>query len=381
MRNARLPPDSAPFQGSLQEVDLNITNRCNLTCEYCSVSVTPVSDRTPELSLQKIEQLFAEFEELGVTLVRIVGGEPFIRRDIKEILRMAGHRSFRTVLLTNGTAVKHEHVDLISELPSIQSIDFSLDGVDAERHAHSRGCQSAFTRVVDMADYCTKRGVGHSMMTVVTAEAMAHMCELVEFAAQHGMQAIVFIMLGYAGEAVRSPHAFPPYRAWSTAIVALTHFLRNNRHMPSTRILFPHEDPVPLELFRPLEAAGLLDALQEIWGIRWRLHNGPVGEGKSWCLAGKNTVAILPNGDVFGCELMRHIPELLAGNVWESSLREVFEKSPILKRLRSGPVVHGRASFSGDSQTFSCGQCRAGDHNLRKLPVRADGQLVSEEDK
>src|SRR5262245_15506476 len=106
MSNASLPSD----RSSLQEADLNITDRCNLTCEYCSVSVKPVSDKTPELSLQKIEQLFNEFEELGVSLVRLVGGEPFVRKDIKQILQMAGHRRFRTVLLTNGTAVRHEHV-------------------------------------------------------------------------------------------------------------------------------------------------------------------------------------------------------------------------------------------------------------------------------
>ncbi|HEX5717764.1 MAG TPA: radical SAM protein [Thermoanaerobaculia bacterium] len=360
---------------ALREVDLNVTDRCNLTCEYCSVLVTPVTDRTPELSLERIERLFEEFDELGVQLVRIVGGEPFVRKDIGPILRSAGHRRFRTSVLTNGTALRREHVDLIGSLPSAPSIAFSLDGVTAERHARSRGCPSAFDRTVRMADYCTVRGVEHAMMTVVTAEAVGHLRALVEFAAQHGMQRIRFILLGFTGKAVRSPRAFPTYRAWSEAIVALTRFLRDHGDLPRTSVLFPHEDPVPLELYQPLEQAGLLEELWGVWGIPWRLHGGPLGAGRSWCLAGKHNLTILPNGDAFGCDLMRNIPELKAGNILDCTVREVFEGSAVLDRLRNAPLVHGCASFEDGSQTFSCGQCRAGTHALRASSAPSDGRL------
>ena len=86
----------------LTEVDLNVTDRCNQACTYCSVPVTLVTDQSPELTLGQLAQLFDEFEELGVKLVRVVGGEPFVRKDIEAILELAGHRSFQTIVLTNG---------------------------------------------------------------------------------------------------------------------------------------------------------------------------------------------------------------------------------------------------------------------------------------
>src|SRR4051812_33025464 len=97
----------------LREVDLNVTKRCNLSCTFCSVDVKRVSDRSAELSLKAIENLFHEFEQLGVSHVRIVGGEPFVRRDIHEILSLAGQFRFRSAVLTNGTLIKPQHIDLM----------------------------------------------------------------------------------------------------------------------------------------------------------------------------------------------------------------------------------------------------------------------------
>jgi len=360
----------------LTEIDLNITDRCNLTCTYCSVPVTAVNHRSQELTLDQLARLFDEFEELGVKLVRLAGGEPFVRRDIAEILQLAGHRSFYTIVLTNGLPIRRSHVELALRLPSIDSLAFSVDGAVADNHWGSRGCSGSFDRIVRSIEICTDLGLKHSMMTVVTGKVVRKLRELVEFAASHKMFELRLIMPGYTGAARSRPDAFPIWKDWQEAIVDLTRFLAVTNDLPKVHVLLPHEDPVPVELYQPLLAAGLRDELERVWNIPWGLHGGPLSAGQSHCRAGRSNLTILPNGDAYGCDLMRNLPDMKCGNVITEGVGPVFEESEVLKALRSVPTVRGCASFEENSQTFSCGQCRAGNRELRQTGPHADGRLL-----
>lgn len=352
------------MKARLTEVDLNVTDRCNLTCTYCSVPVTKVNDPSPELTLDQLSRLFDEFEELGVKLVRLAGGEPFVRRDIQDILELVGYRSFKTIVLTNGLPVQRRHVEQAVSLPSIDSFAFSVDGASAENHWSSRGCYGSFDRIVRSIEICTHLGLKHSMMTVVTANVIGRLRELVEFARSHSMYELRFILPAYTGAACKRPDAFPIWKDWKKAIVDLTRFLANGVDLPKVHVLLPHEDPVPIELYRPLFEAGLRDELERVWNIPWSLHGGPLGEGNSHCRAGEANLTILPNGDAYGCDLMRNLPDMKCGNVINEGVASVFEKSDVLTWLRNAPTVRGCASFEDDSRTFSCGQCRAGSRAL-----------------
>ncbi|MGO7482956.1 radical SAM/SPASM domain-containing protein [Rhizobium ruizarguesonis] len=359
----------------LIEVDLNVTDRCNLTCTYCSVPVTSVRDSSPELTLHQLARLFDEFEELGVKLLRLAGGEPFVRRDIEAILELAGHRSFKTIVLTNGLPVQLRHVELASRLPSVDSFAFSVDGASAGEHWRSRGCSGSFDRIVRAIQHCIDVGLKHSMMTVVTGNVVNNLKQLVELAASYEMYELRFILPGYTGSARNRPDAFPVWSDWKKAIVDLTRFLADAKDLPKVHVLFPHEDPVPLELYQPLFDAGLVDELERVWNIPWALHGRPPSPGQSHCRAGKSNLTILPNGDAYGCDLMRNIPDLKCGNVITEGVGRVFDESKVLKILRNVTTVNGCANFDETSQTFACGQCRAGSRELSDAGLHAGGVL------
>lgn len=359
----------------LREIDLNITDRCNLTCTYCSVPVTKVNDPSPEVTLEQLSRLFDEFEELGVKLVRLAGGEPFVRRDIEDILQLAGHRSFTTIVLTNGIPVQRRHIELAYSLPSIDSLAFSVDGVNAGDHWGSRGCSGSFDRIVRSIETCTHVGLKHSMMTVVTSNVVGKLRELVGFAASHSMHELRLILPGYTGAACNRQDAFPTWSEWRKAIVDLTRFIADRANLPKVHVLLPHEDPVPMELYQPLVDAGLHDELERVWDIPCGLHGGPLNAGQSHCRAGESNLTILPNGDAYGCDLMRNLPDMKCGNVITEGVTSVFEKSDVLTWLRNVPLVRGCASFEDDSQTFACGQCRAGSRALLETPLLAGVRL------
>ena len=352
-------------QLGLFDVDLNVTARCNLRCDFCSVPVKPVTERCDELSLDEIRDVLAQLDRLGTQVVRVVGGEPFVRRDIEGILQALGGHGFFSSVLTNATVLKARHLDVVRDC-GVDAVSFSVDGHTAELHDASRGMPRAFERLTAMVEKCNSLGIRHRMMTAVTSATLPHLRALCQFAAQQGFESLSFILLGMGGAANSAPTRFPTYVEWSAAIVDLTRYLATVP-LPalSVSLLFPHEDPTPVELQEPLARAGLLRQMQSVWRIapdssaRW---------GRSMCLAGRRSIAIMPNGDVFGCDLMRELPDMCAGNVRRQSIESIFKRSPVLLALRDSPEVHGCGAPSAKDWSFSCGQCRAG---LRHMQAEA----------
>lgn len=357
---------------TLREVDLNLTARCNLDCKFCSVQVQPVTHRGTELDIRTLERLFVEFDQLGVRVIRLVGGEPFVRRDIGEIIALAGQFRFSTTILTNGTVMKRQHV-LLAKASRVSHIAFSVDGPNAPLHDESRGKPKSFDRVVALMKECREASLPHRMMTAVTVDVIQRLKELVLFADRQGCEVLNFILLGLNGRALGARHLFPTYGVWAKAVVDLTEFLHSNEHSVAVSMLFPHENRVPLELYKPLKDAGILRLLKDVWNIPYAGFNPANSKSTSICKAGHDSVAILPNGDVYGCDLMQAIPEFRAGNVLDNSLSEIFSGAPVFSRLRAASRFPSAASFTEDSWTFSCGQCRAGARNLGALPCNRTG--------
>ncbi len=68
-----------------RSVELEITAKCNLRCKYCS-HFSSEGDVTNELSTEEWLTFFEECRKLGVMDILLSGGEPFLRKDIREII-------------------------------------------------------------------------------------------------------------------------------------------------------------------------------------------------------------------------------------------------------------------------------------------------------
>ena len=67
---------------------LQVTNRCNMKCSFCTFPQNAVAPSL-ELTLQDFERIAGELSQLGTFLVSIEGGEPFARTDLIEIKQKA----------------------------------------------------------------------------------------------------------------------------------------------------------------------------------------------------------------------------------------------------------------------------------------------------
>src|SRR5690242_19948388 len=97
----------------LVNLRLSVTDRCNLRCQYCM----PLEDytwlpREESLTFEDITSLVGVFTDLGVTRVRLTGGEPLLRRDLPILVKMlaTNSRLKDLALTTNGTLLASQAV-------------------------------------------------------------------------------------------------------------------------------------------------------------------------------------------------------------------------------------------------------------------------------
>jgi len=114
-------------------VSLNVTLRCNLKCTMCTTCYD-----APELSLPEIKGIIDQTADWGVEVFNPLGGEPFMRGDIEEILSYAVQRGFYVTVTTNGTLITEKRAKAIAAIPPDRlHFNISLDG-DAESNDEIR---------------------------------------------------------------------------------------------------------------------------------------------------------------------------------------------------------------------------------------------------
>lgn len=111
---------------------------CNLSCSYCVAKSTP---RTPDLAISKeiVERIVDEATELGFQEIFFTGGEPFIHKDIFNMLAYASKR-IKTTVLTNAMLFQGQRLEQFLAIgPNNLTVQVSLDGGRPEHHDAYRG--------------------------------------------------------------------------------------------------------------------------------------------------------------------------------------------------------------------------------------------------
>ena len=111
---------------------LMLTKRCNLRCEFCDIH-----DSTEEMKTEDAIKVIENVKRLGVRLLVITGGEPFLHRDLFKIVRYAKDIGLDVCITTNGSLI----LDRLDEIdPSgLDTLSVSLDGIGSVHDEMRRG--------------------------------------------------------------------------------------------------------------------------------------------------------------------------------------------------------------------------------------------------
>jgi cyclic pyranopterin phosphate synthase len=119
------------FGRTFPYIRLSITDVCNFKCGYCLPNGYQIdkSDNRKFLNLEEIKRLAKVFSKLGVSKIRLTGGEPTVRKDFFEIIKIlkndAGIK--RVVITTNGYHLNEKAKMLVDS--GINGINISIDSL------------------------------------------------------------------------------------------------------------------------------------------------------------------------------------------------------------------------------------------------------------
>jgi cyclic pyranopterin phosphate synthase len=138
----------------MHDLRISVTDRCNFRCTYCMPAEVFGRDyaflpRRQILTFEEVARLARLFVALGVEKLRITGGEPTVRRDLPDLVRMlAAIDGVRDLTLTtNGSALRLLAAPLAEA--GLRRITVSLDSLDDEVFRRMNGVNFPVDRVLD----------------------------------------------------------------------------------------------------------------------------------------------------------------------------------------------------------------------------------------
>ena len=112
---------------------ISITEKCNLRCTYCmpaeGIALTPRPHLMTEDEIVAIAQTFVD---LGVTKIRLTGGEPLVRKEAHGIIERLGQLGVQLTLTTNGLLV-HDFISTFKKA-GIKALNVSIDSLQKEKY-------------------------------------------------------------------------------------------------------------------------------------------------------------------------------------------------------------------------------------------------------
>ncbi|MEP0354998.1 GTP 3',8-cyclase MoaA [Paraglaciecola sp.] len=118
---------------------LSITDVCNFSCDYCLPDGYQCDNDRDFLKVPEIKTLVSGFAKLGTSKVRITGGEPALRKDLCDILKVCASTSGidHVAMTTNGFKLESDIQDWVDS--GLNSLNVSIDSLDPRMFASITG--------------------------------------------------------------------------------------------------------------------------------------------------------------------------------------------------------------------------------------------------
>ncbi|RCX23852.1 cyclic pyranopterin monophosphate synthase subunit MoaA [Fontibacillus phaseoli] len=151
------------LQRPLRDLRISVTDRCNFRCIYCMPKEIFGDDyaflpKNELLSYEEISRLVELFVSLGVKKIRLTGGEPLLRSDLKELVKkIASIDGVEDLALTTNGLLLHRYASELYEA-GLRRLNISLDALDPELFGTMNGRGIHPSRILENIDEANRIG-------------------------------------------------------------------------------------------------------------------------------------------------------------------------------------------------------------------------------
>lgn len=323
------------IQYPLSSIYLYLADRCNLKCRHCWIvpihnSGIQVSDA--EVDITYIKRAIINAKEIGLCHVKLTGGEPFLRRDILEIIEYLNEHNITVDIETNGTLLNKDIVQFL-KVNRVNQVSVSLDSTEVLKHEAFRGVTGCYQDTVKGIELLRESDINTQVIMTLYKENVSEIEKLAELSMRAGVGS-----------------------------------LKINPVMPTGRgkLFFEYNENIEIDELIKLDRWIEEDLLSKYsidiyFDIPIALKSlNSIKNSKLYECNILNILGVLSNGAISLCGIGQTQTELTMGNIAKNDIRKVWANNPILRKLRqevpfSLGGICGRCIFK-----FRCrGACRA----------------------
>ncbi len=326
------PFDRVPYPGrlaygepqGLSEFWVHTNNSCNLMCRHCLVSSGP--DGIPGPPSEILRRAMREAAALGTHRFYFTGGEPFLRRDMPDLVGFVSEElGAELIILTNATLFAGRLKEALRSF-SRDRVKFqvSVDGARPETNDPMRGAGS-FLKALEGMGILTSLGFEVSLTTVVTRRNLEELTDLTALAKRHGARSQHLMWSHRRGRAVVSDNGFFPEVAWIV--------------------------PQVLAVADAARSEGIV--LDNLEAVRRRV-DGRRGIKYDLGNAGWDSLCLYADGRIYPSAALAGETGLEAGRFPEAPLDSALRRSPVVRAFREATIAR-RESVAGDPLRFLTG--------------------------
>ena len=278
---------------ALFSVQFELTFRCNEHCRHCYCPRE--NDIKSELSTDEIKHIIDDLREINVVDLTFTGGDLFMRKDTFEILEYAYSLGFTINIFTNGTLLKDDDFYRIKKLYP-RSVHFSIYNYIPEKHDAFTQLPGSFKKTTDAIKKCKLLGIPINIKVSLLDENYNDVEGIIKLAEELG----------------------------TTIQISLQITPTNEGGMESTKHRL-NSAKMYAEIMKKIDRKILLSCEGDFVSLEKNRHKSAL------CGAGAFSLNINPYGEVFPCNALL----LSCGNVRKSSIKEIWNNSETLERVRN----------------------------------------------
>lgn len=160
-------------------VQFVVTNRCNLNCRMCGSSISRSGER--EMSLPEIDSLSRVLGRIKAAFVVLTGGEPFLRDDLEEIVRIFSRKGIMVRLQTNATLITRGRISRLAAA-GLSGLTVSLDTLDCQRQERINGQKGSWVKAIEGLSLVSQEMPDQSLIGVNTVISKFNIDEALDMA-------------------------------------------------------------------------------------------------------------------------------------------------------------------------------------------------------
>ncbi|MCR3759687.1 radical SAM protein [Clostridium felsineum] len=277
------------------EMTIILTHKCNFRCIYCFNS----SGETKEVELNTKEwiNVIEQARKLGVVKCTVSGGEPMLHPGFFDILKYLTDCGMAVYTCTNGSLIDEDSVRRFKEI-GLTCIQFSLDAASSEVHDKMSAVKNTHHKVINSIKLLREAGIDVYIKSVLTPINYSNVSDLIDLCGNLGVKRLV-----------------------------LDRFDLSNAGRGNTNLFMTREQEIELAKLVEVKAKEIKGKMELVAVTIPRCWTSK--EDLIVCGAFRQSLNILPNGDISVCEKLVGIPEMTAGNVRKNTLEEIWNSKNV----------------------------------------------------